>query len=269
MSGILLQLVVAWFLAAAFMSVLWLVQRRTGNAGVVDAGWAASIGTLAAAVAAVGQGGLPYRCAAGVMGLLWGWRLAIHIHRRSHGRPEDGRYQQLRREWGANVQARMFRFYQMQAVTVAFFLLPFALLAAAPSGTSLVVLGIGAAVWAAGFLGETIADHQLEAFRRDSRSAGRVCRIGLWSLSRHPNYFFEWLTWCGIALAASAAPSGLLAWLCPAAILGLLWRVTGIPATEAQAVRSKGDAYRDYQRCTNAFFPWFPRKDRRTHESSA
>ena len=57
------------------------------------------------------------------------------------------------------------------------------------------------------------------------------------------------------------SPWGWLAVIGPASILFLLLRVTGIPLTEQQAVRSKGDAYRRYQATTSAFVPWFPRKN--------
>ncbi len=55
-------------------------------------------------------------------------------------------------------------------------------------------------------------------------------------------------------------PLDFLPWLCPALMLYLLFRVTGIPATEAQAVRSRGDDYRRYQAVTSAFLPWLPRR---------
>ena len=70
------------------------------------------------------------------------------------------------------------------------------------------------------------------------------------------------MIWCAFALAASPAPGGIWAWLCPATIFILITRVTGIPHTEAQALRSRGDDYRAYQRTTNAFFPWPPCEDR-------
>ncbi len=218
--------------ASILMALLWLVQRRTGNAGIVDVAWAASIG-LAAVWLGLQQASSPERGFVAVaMGALWGARLALHIHRRSHGKPEDGRYAQLRRDWGDSVQPRMFRFYQFQAVTVAFFALPYALIVsrAEPWGTPMDWAAL--VIWLTAFTGEALADAQLEQFKRQPPAQrGPVCQLGLWRYSRHPNYFFEWLV-----------------------------RVTGIPATEAQAVRSKGEAYRAYQRTTSAFLPWFPRK---------
>ena len=248
-----------WLAVAGVMAALWLVQRRTGNAGIVDVAWSSCIGLLAAAYALASTGPGSRRAALAAMALLWGLRLAWHIHARSVGKPEDGRYQQLRREWGDQTQPRMFRFYQLQAFVAAFFALPFLLSArdATPHWRVLEILG--AILWVIAWLGESLADRQLEAFKRDPANRGQVCRRGLWNYSRHPNYFFEWLIWCAFALFALPAPGGSLALLCPALILYFLFKVTGIPATEAQALRSKGDAYRDYQRTTPAFFPWWPR----------
>jgi steroid 5-alpha reductase family enzyme len=106
-------------------------------------------------------------------------------------------------------------------------------------------------------IGEAVADAQLAAFKRTPHAPGEVCQRGLWNYSRHPNYFFEWLIWVAWALFALASPYGWLAVACPLLMFYFLFRVTGIPATEAQALRSKGEAYRAYQRSTSAFVPWF------------
>jgi steroid 5-alpha reductase family enzyme len=102
-----------------------------------------------------------------------------------------------------------------------------------------------------------LADAQLNAFKRRPDKSSPVCDVGLWRYSRHPNYFFEWLIWVAYFLFAAASPWGWLGILSPVAILFLLLKVTGIPMTEEQAVRSKGDAYRRYQKTTSAFVPWF------------
>ena len=82
----------------------------------------------------------------------------------------------------------------------------------------------------------------------------------MWNYSRHPNYFFEWLIWVAFAFFALAAPYGWIGLIAPALILYFLLRVTGIPATEAQALRSRGEEYQRYQRTTSAFVPWFPKR---------
>ena len=93
----------------------------------------------------------------------------------------------------------------------------------------------------------------------DPATKGRVCSVGLWRYSRHPNYFFEWLIWVSFFFFALPAPWGWTTILCPALMLFFLLRVTGIPYTEEQSLRSRGLAYRQYQRSTSAFVPWFPK----------
>ncbi len=256
----LLWTLYGWLGAAALMALLWIVQRRTGNAGVVDVGWAFGIATLAVVYSLLGPAPLHIRLPAGAMGALWGFRLAWHIHRRGHGKPEDGRYAQLRRDWAGAFQGKLFAFYQFQGLTVALLALPYLLVAFHRAAEWGWVHAAGLSVWAVGWIGESVADAQLEAFKRIPGKKDPVCRSGLWGYSRHPNYFFEWLTWVGLAVYALAAPYGWIALACPAAILHILLNVTGVPATEEQAVRSKGDAYRRYQADTNAFFPGPRRK---------
>jgi steroid 5-alpha reductase family enzyme len=91
---------------------------------------------------------------------------------------------------------------------------------------------------------------------------GHTCRDGLWRYSRHPNYFFEWLHWWAYVPLSLGAAGGWATILAPLVMLFFLFCVTGIPATEAQALQSRGADYRQYQRTTSAFFPWFPRRER-------
>ena len=108
-------------------------------------------------------------------------------------------------------------------------------------------------------VGETIADRQLSGFRADPANKGKVCDVGLWGMSRHPNYFFEWLGWLAYAVIAvdptSAYPWGWLALAGPVLMYWLLVHASGIPPLEAHMLRSRGDAFRAYQARVNAFWP--------------
>ena len=141
------------------------------------------------------------------------------------------------------------------------FRVPFASVAANPV-TRPLWLSIAAAIWILSVLGETAADRQLARFRADPANRGRTCRTGLWRYSRHPNYFFEWLHWFTYVALAVGSP---LAWYSlsgPVIMLVFLRWVSGIPYTEAQALRTRGDDYRDYQARTSTLFPWPPRRSR-------
>jgi steroid 5-alpha reductase family enzyme len=175
------------------------------------------------------------------------------------GKPEDGRYATLRAAWGEQAQPKFLAFYAAQAVLAVLLATPF-LLAVGNTGSSAHWTEVlGCAIVAIAVVGESTADAQLARFKRRPESKGKTCREGLWRYSRHPNYFFEWSAWLGFALLATSTPYGWIAWFAPAVMLYLLFKVTGIPATEAQALRSRGADYREYQRTTSVFVPWFPR----------
>ncbi len=134
------------------------------------------------------------------------------------------------------------------------------MLLASRNQTELGVLDIiGCFIWWIAVMGEGIADKQLADFRMQSENKGKVCQRGLWRYSRHPNYFFEWMHWWSYVCFAWFAPWGWLSIGAPLAMLYFIFFVTGIPPTEAQAIKSRGDAYREYQRTTSAFFPWPPK----------
>jgi steroid 5-alpha reductase family enzyme len=176
-----------------------------------------------------------------------------------HHPVEDGRYVQLRRDWAGNFGPKMFGFFQLQAASVVLLGAGFLLICRNPAPALQPLEIAGIVLWVIALAGEALADAQLAAFKREPANRGRVCAVGLWRYSRHPNYFFEWLVWVAYFVFALASPQGWIAVVGPASILYLLLRVTGIPLTEEQSLRSKGEAYRQYQKTTSAFVPWFPR----------
>jgi steroid 5-alpha reductase family enzyme len=245
-------------IVTAVMVATWRVAVRLANASIVDASWAGSIGLLAALYAACGAGYAPRRALAAALALAWSARLALHLGRRSLAHPEDGRYAQLRRRWQPDPDRKFLAFFLVQGATDVVLSLPFLLACFDPTPGLRAVELAAAALAALAVLGEALADRQLAAFARDPENRGRVCQRGLWRWSRHPNYFFESLVWVAFALFALPAPYGGLALVAPALITATLLFATGIPATEEQALRSRGDAYREYQRTTSAFVPWPP-----------
>jgi steroid 5-alpha reductase family enzyme len=111
--------------------------------------------------------------------------------------------------------------------------------------------------------GEGMADRQLARFKNDPANMGKVCDFGLWSWSRHPNYFFEWLGWVAyvfFAVGPGGDPLGWLATLGPAFMYLLLRYVSGVPPLERHMVASRGEAYRAYQSRTSVFLPMPPRR---------
>lgn len=246
------------------MVALWFVQRRTKNAGIVDVGWTFGVAAAGVFLALMAPGDGARRVVVASLYAIWGLRLGSYLFVRVVGHPEEGRYATLRSQWGAHAERHLFSFFQLQAAAALLFAWP-ASIAGASSSSWSVLDWVGVAIWASGILGVTIADRQLAAFKRDPANKGKTCRVGLWRMSRHPNYFFEWLLWWSYVLLSSGNPWWPLAAIIPIVLLYFFLFVTGIPPTEAQAIATRGDDYRDYQRTTSPFIPWFPRE--RTHKS--
>lgn len=250
-------LLIVWLLAVAIMALGWRWQRWHRNAGIVDVLWSAGLGGAAIVIACLAHGASIPRLLLAFLGGLWGARLALHLWRRVRGEVEDGRYQALRERWQGD-QPKFFAFFQFQAALIVLFALPFVAVAANPK-TYGVALIAGVVVWAIAVAGEAIADAQLARFRTEPGHRGQTCRTGLWRYSRHPNYFFEWLHWFAYVLLAIGSPLWWLAWTGPIVMFLFLRFVSGIPFTEQQALRTRGDDYRAYQRETSMLFPWFPK----------
>ncbi len=248
----------------AAMSFAWAVRMATGKSGWIDAIWSAAVG-VAGLIVALGAGpGATGRhwLVAALVGL-WSVRLAAHIAARSRGAPDDPRYADLARQWGAAFPIRLFLFLQIQAAAGFVLVGAIALAAANPApfvgGLDLVACAVALVAIA----GEGLADAQLARFRRSAPPGGAICEVGLWRWSRHPNYFFEWLGWCAFALLAidpsGAWPVGLLAVAAPLLMYALLVHVSGIPPLEAHMAATRGDAFRAYRARVSAFFP-LPRR---------
>jgi len=249
---------IGWAILSVVFALLWLRQVRTRNATSVDAAWSTSIAVLVAAYAITATDvDLATRVLVGVMAAVWGLRLAYHLwaHRVRREETEDGRYAAMRETWGDKQQIGFFVTYQVQAGLAVLFSLPaWGALHLAPSPGPLHI--VAALVWLISISGESIADNQLSRWRANPDNRGKTCRAGLWRFSRHPNYFFEWIHWWAYVLLA---PTSICAWIGPPLMLLFLFRLTGIPWTEAQAIKSRGDDYRAYQRDVSVFVPWFPK----------
>ena len=253
-------LLAGWGVCALSMAVLWTVAKVRSDAGIVDVGWAGGLGVLALLYAAVSPGDPARRALVAAMGGIWAFRLAGHLALRMRGALEDPRYAELRQRWGASADRWFFPFFQAQAALDVVLSLSFLVVAHNPRAGLGWPEAVGIGIWLVAVGGEWVADRQLSAFRADATNRGKTCRRGLWRWSRHPNYFFEWIHWLAYVPLAWGATWWPLTLLAPAIMLFLILKVTGIPPTEAQSLRSRGADYEAYQRTTSAFFPWPPKK---------
>lgn len=248
-----------WALSAVVMAGMWVFSMRVKNVGYVDVAWAGLMALAALLAGLLADGATLPRTLTALAGSVWGARLCLHLLNRVMHEDEDGRYAALRERWNGS-PAHFFVFFQAQAIVVALFALP--LFAAASNPVSGVTAWTIAAivVWVTAVGGEALADAQLSEHRAERSNRGKTCRSGFWAWSRHPNYFFEWLHWFTYVLLAVGSPDAWLAWLGPVAMLAFLYRITGIPWTEKNALRSRGENYARYQREVSAFLPWPPKR---------
>jgi steroid 5-alpha reductase family enzyme len=186
---------------------------------------------------------------------VWAIRLAVYIGVRNAGAGEDFRYRRWRDQAGRSFWwISFFKVFLLQAVVLWVASSPVLLAQSTGPSSKLSSLDlIGVTLFAAGFLFEVVADWQLARFKRDPANKGRILQTGLWSRSRHPNYFGEALLWWGIGLLAFPA-GGWTALLGPALMTFLLMKVSGVTMLDAALV-DRRPGYDAYIRSTPAFFP--------------
>jgi steroid 5-alpha reductase family enzyme len=251
----------------AVMSLAWVLQRKTGQSGWIDATWSFAIGAAGVFLSLAPLGGespTARQIMIAAFAAASSLRLGAHIVSRSLNAGEDPRYHALALEWGEDFPRRLFWFLQIQAACAFLLSLSIFLAARNPAAFPAITDILSATALTIAIAGEAWSDSTLARFRAKSAALPGVCMIGPWAWSRHPNYFFQWLSWVGFALAAidltGAWPQGWLALLAPLFMYWLLAHVSGVPPLEKHMLSSRGDAFRAYQTRVNVFFPGPPRR---------
>ncbi len=253
-------------IAAVILFVLfvftWKLSVKMDNYSFVDVTWSLSFAPVAVWYAVSNDGWLPRRAAVTLLVAAWSLRLGSHLWRRvaAHHPKEDARYVLLRETWKSNPPMAFLWFFLAQGLLTWLLMLPVYLITR-QSGQGFHPLEFaGLGIWFTALVGEAISDSQLNHFKKTNKDPNGICEEGLWHYSRHPNYFFQSLLWWGLFLMALPAPWGWTAIVAPLAMLHFLLNMTGVPLTERLSLEKRGAAYRDYQRRTSAFVPWFPKK---------
>jgi steroid 5-alpha reductase family enzyme len=260
--------ITALFVCAALsliMTLAWLAQQKSRNSGWVDVSWALGVGVTAviAVLMPLQHGWLHWRqVAIAMIAACWSLRLGLHIARRTRATTDDPRYRDLIKQWGVDAPRRMFWFLQSQATVGALLSLSVATAACNQNPIVRIQDMVGLVILLIAIVGEAVADRQLAVFRADPINRKSICDVGLWAWSRHPNYFFEWLFWVAFPVVAidlsGHNPYGWLSLAAPICMYWVLVYVSGIPPLEAHMRCSRGEAFREYQNRTSAFFPCPP-----------
>ncbi|NCD17944.1 MAG: DUF1295 domain-containing protein [Actinobacteria bacterium] len=187
--------------------------------------------------------------------VIWAARLGTFLFRRISRAGKDDRFDELKKSF-----FRFLNVWTIQGLWVTF------TAAAAWVGITssqrvafdwLAVVGL--VLWAVGFAFEVVADLQKSRFKADPANEGRFINTGLWSKSRHPNYFGEIVLWIGVALIALPTFQGWqwIAIISPLFVTLLLTRVSGVPMLEKKADGKWGGQadYEEYKRTTPVLIP--------------
>jgi steroid 5-alpha reductase family enzyme len=251
-AGILLNLLIG----AGTLTGLWFVYLWKKNPSVVDLGWALGLTLMGLVHNLRGDTLSGGRLLTSILVLLWGIRLGGYLFwTRLRLGKKDARYESLGQKQKIAAPLFFLFHYLIQAcfqVVVGFV---FIFTAQSAMLNSVYVMA-GLIVWCIGYGGSIAADAQLHRFRSNPENRGKVCQAGLWNFSRHPNYFFEILLWFGFALIGLSAQPGWPGLISPIALLLTMALITG-PISERQSLKSKPDAYHEYQKSTSMIIPWF------------
>lgn len=238
-----------------WMTAIWMLSVRARDASLVDRFWGMGFAVLNAGLFFSGPR-TPRAILATVLVTLWALRLSAYIHWRNRGHGEDARYRSMRESWGPRFWwVSYFTVFLLQGALMGIIAAPFFAIQSAPASALGWADALGVLLWVFGFGFESIADAQLRRFKQNPENRGKLMTQGLWSRSRHPNYFGETVLWWGYFLLALAvgAPWTVVS---PLLMTFLLLKVSGVALLE-RSMRTR-PGFAEYARKTPAFFPrWF------------
>ncbi|MFJ9344029.1 DUF1295 domain-containing protein [Streptomyces sp. NPDC101733] len=259
-SGFGVNLAVSALAALAVMLLAFAVGVRRHLHRVVDVAWGLAFAAVAVATYATAGGGGGRVLLLTVLTVAWGLRLAGHIAWRGRGHGEDPRYERmLARAPGSRSLYALRKVYLLQAALVWLVSLP--VQAGAYAGGRLGPLAlVGVLLWLTGVTFEAVGDHQLARFKADPAHRGRIMDRGLWSWTRHPNYFGDFCVWWGIYLVACGSPAAAaVSLVAPLVMSYLLIAGSGKRLLERHMAGRPG--YAEYRARTSGFLPWPPRRE--------
>ncbi len=189
--------------------------------------------------------------------IIWAVRLGTFLFSRIKKRGKDDRFDKIKPNF-----LRFFNIWTIQALWVTLTSAPAVIAITSNQQKELGIFAIvGFLLWLIGFLFEVVADRQKSQFRNDPSNRDRFISTGLWSKSRHPNYFGEIVLWIGVLIIAIPVLQGWqwVALISPIFVILLLTRISGIPGLEAKANKKWGGQadYEAYKSSTPVLIPKF------------
>jgi steroid 5-alpha reductase family enzyme len=241
----------------AAMAALWVVSVRIKDASIIDIFWGPACALGAAATLLRTDGASPRDIVLTSLVWLWAARLSVHLARRNLGHGEDYRYARMREARGSDAAFARWSLiwvFGLQGLIAWFVSLPVQVGQIGGDGALGILALIGIAIFAIGLGFEAIGDDQLRRFKADPRNEGRLMTKGLWSLTRHPNYFGDAVVWTGLTFVALEAPFGWLSILSPFVMAHFLVNISGKALLERQ-MEKRYREYAAYKQSTSGFVP--------------
>ncbi|MDT8336320.1 MAG: DUF1295 domain-containing protein [Candidatus Izemoplasmatales bacterium] len=249
-----------------YFLVFFIVATIIKNNSIVDIGWGLGFVVTAWILFFIKADYGIEKIIVNILVSLWGLRLFYHILKRNIFAEEDFRYKKWREDWGKWVVPRAFlQIFMLQG----FFMFVVGLgifwinVTTFTGDLSIPVLVIGVIIWIIGYYFEVVGDRQLKKHIANKNKKQKLMTTGLWKYTRHPNYFGEAVMWWGIFVIVLALPTDsirkYIAVISPLVITYLLRFVSGVPLLEKKMKESPG--WDEYAKVTNAFIPWFPKKN--------
>ncbi len=256
----MLEIIIISVLAVlVYMLLLFLLAQVLKNNSIVDIFWGLGFILITGILWIIKPEVYPAKLILTICVIIWGIRLSIYVYLRNRGKGEDFRYAKWREDWGKTFLIKsFFLVFMLQG----FFMLVIAYTIMTVFESAVrafsIVDGIGIIIFLTGFFFETAGDYQLSRFKIKPENKGKLMTRGLWSITRHPNYFGESVMWLGIFLLSVSSRYGWISIISPITITFLLLFVSGVPLLEKKYF-GRAD-FEEYKKRTPVFFPWFPKK---------
>ncbi len=241
---------------------LWAASLALKDVSIVDPAWGPAFVLVALAGLLAGDGDEGRRRLLLALTAAWGLRLGIHLTRRKLGElgHEDKRYAEMRAKRSNFTIYSLGVVFGLQLVLVLLVSLPLQVAAEQGDGLDWLVVP-GVALWAVGLFFEAVGDFQLDRFKADPGSKGKVMDQGLWRFTRHPNYFGDFAVWWGLYLVALSASGAWWTIVGPLVMSFLLIKGSGAGLLE-KTIGDRRPGYAEYVERTSGFFPLPPRSGR-------
>ena len=251
-----------WLVAGALMltilTVVWMLSLLTRNAGIMDVGYSLTASLTAVGLVVLHQADSPRQLVFLLLVVVWSGRLVAHASGTNLGQSQE---QQPYASWRKQHGQRWwwwsyFQVFLLQGGLIWIWALPMVMTVYAEPGPLMPRDLLAMAIWLTGFVFQAGADWQLKRFKANPANKGKVLQSGLWSLTRHPNYFGEATMWWAYFVFGLAHPLGWVAIVGPLYVTWFMSKGSAAAMLDRHMLRTKPD-YAAYVERVPGFCPGF------------